>query len=157
MGESGLHSDQTVRKRDKEKGTGVLVVQEGRKEGWVQARCCSTKSQASQVGTAMDKKTDQETQQRKRERERERERERKRERRFSWMGELVLCKKVKMSLRIGAVFLARRAPECLSGADLMMGSFSFCKSATTDFFSLIVCVRCEFSSCMFLPLCQVVC
>jgi hypothetical protein len=49
------------------------------------------------------------------------------------MGELVLCKKVKMSLRIGAVFLARRAPECLSGADLMMGSFSFCKSATTDF------------------------
>jgi uncharacterized protein (DUF169 family) len=84
------------------------------------------KSQASQVGTAMDKKTDHHLSSgdtAKKERKRERE-----------MGELVLCKKVKTSLRIGAVFLARRALECLSGADLMMGSFSFCKSATTDFF-----------------------
>jgi hypothetical protein len=49
---------------------------EGRKEGRVQARCCSTKSQASQVGTAMDKKTDHhlssgDTAKRERERERE--------------------------------------------------------------------------------------
>ncbi len=80
MGESGVHSDQTVRKRDKEKGTRVLVVQEGRKQGRVQARCCITMSQASQVGTTMDKKTDHhlssgDTAKEERERERERERD----------------------------------------------------------------------------------
>jgi bacillopeptidase F (M6 metalloprotease family) len=50
----------------------------GRKEGWVQARFCGRKSQASQVGTAMDKKTDHhlssgDTAKKERERERERE------------------------------------------------------------------------------------
>ncbi len=138
MGESGLHSEtrQSAKETKKREHECWWSRKAGRKEWWVQARCCSTKSQASQVGTAMDKKTDHHLSSAdtaKKERERERARERERERDFSWMGELVLCKKVKMSLRIGAVFLARWAPECLSGADLMMGSFSFRKSATTDF------------------------
>jgi hypothetical protein len=71
---------QCAKETQKRKGNtsaGDAGRKEGRKGGWVQTRCCSTKSQASQVGTAMDKKTDHHLKKfRRHSKGRERERER---------------------------------------------------------------------------------